>query len=56
MLANAEINNQELYKDIVEKANKFEKKFNEQKVENKKMKGKKCHQIKLFEKIWKAIT
>jgi len=25
MLANAEINNQELYKDIVEKANKFEK-------------------------------
>ena len=26
MLANAEINNQELYKDIIEKANKFEKK------------------------------
>ena len=57
MLANAEINNQALYKDIVEKANKFEKNFNGQKVENKqKMKGKKCHQIKLFEKIWKAIT
>ena len=44
MLANAEINNQALYKDIVKKANKFVKKFNEQKMENKqKMKGKQCH-------------
>ena len=44
MLANAEINNQALYKDIVKKANKFVKKFNEQKMENKqKTKGKQCH-------------
>ena len=54
MLANAEINNQELYKDIVEKANKFEKKFNEQKVENKKIKGKNA--VNINKKAFYTIT
>lgn len=46
LLDDAKINNKALYDDIIQKADDFEKKFNQQKEKDKhkhKVKGKQCH-------------